>query len=687
MQFSFDIFDIKKQVLEFMASLDIQPYDEDKIILDGTLHRYRVHDEVQGRTSGAICIHTDGWPAGYVQDWHKGIKESWKYEASGLDGERKKYFDSEEFKKKCEEEQKIAEKRRKEKREKATSYARMLWDTLKAAPDNHPYLVRKKVRGYSIRINDETNSLAVPLRNIEEQLMSIQWIPAEKDSSKMFYAGAPTKGTFYSIDLFTYNETYDGAILLGEGYATMAKIYELTSYPCVAAMSCHSLEEIAEILHKAYPKSKIIITADNDWETEQKRGINPGKFYAQQVVNRKLAVDVIAPEFSSEDTGLSDWDDYALKYGDKKTAQILQEKIKWDFMSQPEREEFTAMKELAGMAKELDKAIQIPPEDFIAGMFPRKRISAVIAPPGTGKTWFLQRVVSDISIGGAILDGFTTQTEQLKSVVFAGEAGPDLMIRRAAATDWPVNKHNVKIYGMVDAEKKGISLMLDETDGKKNIERIIKLHKPDIIFFDTLGSFHNRDENKADEMKPILRWLLTIAEIYNIAVVLMHHSRKMSSKEIGRALTQDDVIGSSIFNRLVSVIVCIQPAKSDDESDKTLMVSSLKSWFQDFMPFTYKLAEGKNGRTVMLIDLAPANVAGVNQTKFELWSYIKQNYAPDEWFKASELLQKVNDDGVLSLSIRQLQRYLSAFVAGKKLKTQGEKRWIEYAIIGFYDME
>ena len=150
-------------------------------------------------------------------------------------------------------------------------------------------------------------------------------------------------------------------------------------------------------------------------------------------------------------------------------------------------------------------------------------------------------------------------------------------------------------------------------------------------------------------------------------------------------LTQDDVIGSSIFNRLVSVIICIQPAKSEDENDKTLLVWSLKSWFQDFMPFTYKLAEGKNGRTVMLIDLAPNNVAGVHKAKFELWTYIQQHYTPDEWFKSSELLQAVKD--LLGISLKQLQRYLSSFVASKKLKQRGQLKTTEYSVIGFYDLE
>ena len=250
------------------------------------------------------------------------------------------------------------------------------------------------------------------------------------------------------------------------------------------------------------------------------------------------------------------------------------------------------------------------------------------------------------------------------------------MIRRAAATNWAVNQQNVKIYGMIDAEKSGMSLMLDEEDGKKNIERILKIHKPDIVFFDTLGSFHNSDENKADEMKPILRWLLTIAEVYNVAIVLMHHSRKMQGREIGRALTQDDTIGSSIFNRLVSVIISIEPTKEDD---KVLLVKALKSWFSKFMPFTYKLTEDTEEHTTMHVDLAPSVVEEVSRTKLDLELLLRDMFTPGQWFKASEIpLQSIGK----GITIRQLRRLLAEFVNTKKLKKRGQLKSTEYCVIG-----
>ena len=68
---NFDLGDIQRQVFAFLDKLDIRPYDEHDIVLDGDLHRFRIHDDKQGQKSGAICIYTDGWPAGFVMDERK----------------------------------------------------------------------------------------------------------------------------------------------------------------------------------------------------------------------------------------------------------------------------------------------------------------------------------------------------------------------------------------------------------------------------------------------------------------------------------------------------------------------------------------------------------------------------------------------------------------------------------------
>ncbi len=666
--------DIRTQLLDFMRSLNLEPAAYEPFILDGDIHRYSTKDDRHGKTSGAYCIHTDGIPAGWVQDWRKGEAVKWCFDTRGCPDDVRDYFKSQDFKREADELKRKNDEVRAKKHSEATELARVTWEQLQTPKPDCTYLKAKRVYNYGLRFNPASNALAVPLRDISGKLLSLQWILP--DGSKRYFPNAPLDGAFFSIALDTIKDNPNVPILIGEGYATMAKIYELTGYPCVAAKDCGSLASISNIIHQAFPDNNIFITADDDKNTELRLGYNPGLRDANAVVKRGVAKAVISPPFKSPDDG-TDWDDFAILYGDDRTQKLLLQLIRWECMTNDEQEEFLARRKLAEMAIELDKNIQIPPEDFIGGIFPRKRISAVIAPPGTGKTWFLQRNVSDLSVGGSIFDGFADEDFPHKCLVFAGKAGTDLMIRRATETNWPVNKHNVKMYGMIEMEKKGISIMLDEDEGRMNIERIIDIHHPDIVFFDTLSSFHNSDENKSQEMKPIFRWLLTLADRHNIAVVLMHHSRKRLAKERRLALNQDDAIGSSIFNRLISVIISIEPTEDDN---KTLMVKVLKSWFQEFMPFTYKLTEGENERTVMKIDLAPE---GISNAKTELWDYLRRTYAPDEWFKASDLRQALKD----IMPLRTIQRYLASLVANKKLKRRGEGRSIEYSLIGFYSKE
>ena len=76
--------EIKAQVLSLMSQLGISPASHEELILDGELHRYDVASDRRGSRNGAYIIHTDGLPAGFVQDWKRDIKRDWKYDTTGL---------------------------------------------------------------------------------------------------------------------------------------------------------------------------------------------------------------------------------------------------------------------------------------------------------------------------------------------------------------------------------------------------------------------------------------------------------------------------------------------------------------------------------------------------------------------------------------------------------------------------
>ena len=666
--YQFSEFDIQQQVLTFMQSLGIAPARDEFIILDGQIHRYQVEGDRRGKRNGAYCIYPDGVPAGFVQDWRKDIKHKWKFDMSGLNDEQKKYVDSDEFKIKAENKRKKREKELKEKQIKASETARTFWETFKSADESHPYCQRKQVNAYGLRLNKATNALVVPLRDVDGNVKSLQWIFTNGD--KKLFEGASTDGLFFSIALDTLKDGDNQPIMLGEGYATMAKIYELVNLPVVAAISCYHLVQVGKILREKYPDRKIFILADDDKKTELARGFNPGIREAHKALNEAKLNAVIAPPFASPDDG-SDWDDFALKYGDEITTKVLSQYIYWERLSDSQKREYSIREKLLNVAKPLNPKAKIDPQLFIGGIFPVDFVSVLAAPSGTGKTIFMQKFVSDLSIGGSVFDGFIDDEPARKCLIFAGEAGYDLLIRRGASMKWAVNPVNVPVIDQHDCETEDIPIMLDDNEGWSNVLRYVDMFKPDIVFIDTFSAFHERDENKATEMKPLIRNLAKLAIDNHIAVVLVHHSRKRTAKERTLSLSQDDVIGSSIINRLVGLIVGIEPMKDDE---KTLLVRPLKTWFSAFMPFTYRLTEDFWGHTVMQTDLAPASV---NNSRIAVWNYLIQTFAKGEWFSAGQIvLSEINCD----VSERQIRSILAEFVKNKKLQTRGANRYMEYSL-------
>ena len=223
---------------------------------------------------------------------------------------------------------------------------------------------------------------------------------------------------------------------------------------------------------------------------------------------------------------------------------------------------------------------------------------------------------------------------------------------------WKINPQNVNVLDQYEAENKDINVMLDSAEGIKNLERLIEIYKPDIVFIDTFSSFHESDENKAPEMKPIIKKLANIARERNIAIVLVHHSRKRAAKERSLDLTQDDVIGSSIMNRLVGLIIGIEPM---NDNEKVLLMKALKSWFTSFNPCKYTLKENIYGGTTLQTDLAPAKM---NNSKAALWFYLKQVFASGEWFAINQIIRSEIEG---NLTERQVRRILADFVKDERL--------------------
>ncbi|MGL4559579.1 MAG: toprim domain-containing protein [Afipia sp.] len=92
--------------------------------------------------------------------------------------------------------------------------------------------------------------------------------------------------------------------MICEGFATGLRIYQAIRRDCrvIVAFNAGNLLKVAESLPKG---GMAVIAADNDHETQEKIGINPGMEKAREAAEM-LGIGVAYPE-----CGGSDWDDYA----------------------------------------------------------------------------------------------------------------------------------------------------------------------------------------------------------------------------------------------------------------------------------------------------------------------------------------------------------------------------------------
>lgn len=567
--------EIREQVLSLMSQLGISPAHGEDLILDGELHRYTVEGDRKGTENGAYCIYPDGIPAGFIQDW-KGVKTKWKYDTSRLSAEAKDYYTSEEYKKKSTEERERRKADRESRELEASEHARILFESLEPAPKTHKYLEKKAIHSHGLKIQDQ--ALVVPLRDAKGIVRSIQWI--QEDGTKRFYPGASLKGLYWSVGLESESE-YPKEICLCEGMATGAKIHELTKKPVVSAITCNNLEDTAISLQGIYPKSEIIIFADDDKETELKRKFNPGIQEAQKVVKNGHASLYISPPFESPEDG-TDWDDYAVKYGDERCAREIERQIEITRTNQ-KRESYESEAKRLGVltsSKFLEFCRPLKGAEYlIEDWLPSESLTMLFAPSGSGKGFLVCDMAYAIS-NPLIEDWHGKKIRRHGSVVYVvGEGQRGLRKRFAGLVS----------YKGVEAEQTEMTIItepipLDDKNAESGINRLIanigmKNPDPALIILDTVNTSMNGDENKTSDATIFMNAEKRLIEEFHSTILNVHHTG-LNPEAQGRAR------GSSVFKAAMDIelkltktgqILTLEMTKSKDTEIQSPIVFNLLS--------------------------------------------------------------------------------------------------------------
>lgn len=169
---------------------------------------------------------------------------------------------------------------------------------------DHPYLDRKKIKPVKLtRLSRE--SIAIPVL-IDEAITSLQFILP--GGEKRFLTSGKTKGAYFRID---------GAldtIVICEGFATGASLYEATDATVYCAFMASNLYEVAAYAKARHVDAKIIIAGDDDKLTVG----NPGRAKAQQAADA-LNMSAIFPECAG-----TDFNDMHVEHGLSAVGQMFQ---------------------------------------------------------------------------------------------------------------------------------------------------------------------------------------------------------------------------------------------------------------------------------------------------------------------------------------------------------------------------
>ena len=289
------------------------------------------------------------------------------------------------------------------------------------------------------------------------------------------------------------------------------------------------------------------------------------------------------------------------------------------------------------LKRQLDLNLSVPEPEFIGGIFPRKFFSVIASAPGVGKSWFVLRMLMELSAGGQIFNELSINEPQRKVLCFCGENGFDMYIQRAKKlVGIPFNMMNTAIYSSRETFLQEGNFMIDDVTGKRNIHEIMQSEKPDIVFFDTLISFHTSDESSMRDMTTIFDFLGKLAEYYNCAVVIIHHLRKRKSKD-SMKISQDDLIGSSALTRLAALVISLTRIKNDK-----VLVRCLKSWYKYFTEFSFKLEDVEDEKIKFNTDFTTDFSLNVPERLKRLFHQIKSDpEKPNEisLTEASKILQ------------------------------------------------
>jgi hypothetical protein len=175
------------------------------------------------------------------------------------------------------------------------------------------------------------------------------------------------------------------------------------------------------------------------------------------------------------------------------------------------------------------------PQEWVAnGILLRGAVSMVFGPPNQGKSLLLTAWTVALALGASW--GGLKQDQPRRVLTLFAEEDDQAQSRRLGAAalalhatagdlDGQVYRLVCKGVGTLLAAEWG-SRNLTETQGWAELVHAVRTVRPDVLVLDPLIELHNVEENDNTQTKAVIARFRSLAQTFNLAVVLSHHTRK-----------------------------------------------------------------------------------------------------------------------------------------------------------------
>ncbi len=220
------------------------------------------------------------------------------------------------LRKRLAEDKRLAEVARKADAERAAAQAARAWKRCTEQGDCE-YLHRKGVAGHGVRYSP-SGAMVIPMLDVAGKVHGLQIIRGKRPAGqgargldKEFWPkGLIKKGHFHLLGM----PTGAPVLLVAEGYATAASLFEATGLPVAVAFDAGNLAPVAATLHARYKTARLLICADDDTFTDGNPGVTCASAAAMEVGGAFVApvfADPVARQaaFDAKGAKLTDFND------------------------------------------------------------------------------------------------------------------------------------------------------------------------------------------------------------------------------------------------------------------------------------------------------------------------------------------------------------------------------------------